>query len=134
MTLTVHSLDHVTLVSQDLARTRHFYVDILGMQRVARPEFDFPGDWFRAGKTLIHINVAGAEAGAPGAPSNSGTHPTRGHHIAFLVDDVEAAAQALREAGLAIVAGPRQRPDGGQQVYVHDPDGYLIELCTNPTR
>ena len=134
MALTVQSLDHVTLVSQDLARTRRFYVDILGMQRVARPEFDFPGDWFQAGKTLIHINVAGLEAGLPGTPSSSGTHPTRGHHVAFLVDDVYATAQALRQAGLAIVAGPRQRPDGGQQVYVSDPDGYLIELCTNPTR
>ena len=37
----VQSLDHVTIVVKDLAATRRFYVDVLGMDEVARPNFSF---------------------------------------------------------------------------------------------
>jgi len=132
MPIQVQYLEHVTLVSRDRGKTRHFYVDILGMQPIVRPEFAFPGDWYQAGGTLIHINEAGIEAG-PGGPSpHSGSVATRGQHFAFLVDDIQSATQELRDQGLTIVSGPRQRPDGAYQVYVHDPDGHLIELCTRP--
>jgi hypothetical protein len=26
------------------------------------------------------------------------------------------------------VAGPQSRPDGPRQLYIYDPDGYLVEL------
>src|SRR5437588_4399821 len=38
----VRSIDHVTLVVQDLERSRNFYVQTLGMREVPRPGFSFP--------------------------------------------------------------------------------------------
>ena len=61
-----------------------------------------------------------------------GLDPSLSFHYAFEVDDCGAAAKRLTELGLQIVVGPRQRPDGARQVYVYDPDGHLIELCSNP--
>ncbi len=65
-TLGVKGIDHVTLVVADLERSREFYVGLLGMAEVPRPDFGFPGLWFQAGNTLIHLNVEGDEAGPAG--------------------------------------------------------------------
>jgi catechol 2,3-dioxygenase-like lactoylglutathione lyase family enzyme len=123
----VKSLDHVTIVVRDLAATRRFYVDVLGMQEVPRPGFDFQGQWFQAGATQIHtiLEFAGSGPAGNGAGNNS-----RGHHFAFVVDDAEAWVQRLAEFGLAPISPPRHRPDGAVQVFVQDPDGHLVELCS----
>ena len=127
--LAVKTIDHVTLVSSDLERSRHFYVDLLGMQEQARPDFGFPGLWFQAGNTQIHLNVESEEAGTAGVQYDA-TSITRALHIAFLVDDAEAAAELLRENGVEIIAGPRSRPDGAIQFYIMDPDGHQIEITS----
>ncbi|HEY4034781.1 MAG TPA: VOC family protein, partial [Ktedonobacteraceae bacterium] len=48
-------------------------------------------------------------------------------HLAFEVDDLEAAISHLHAQGIAIT-GPRPRGDGVQHLYISDPDGYVIEL------
>ncbi|MFO0918129.1 MAG: VOC family protein [Planctomycetaceae bacterium] len=127
MPLTVKSLDHVTLVVKDLARTREFYVGVLGMRHVPRPNFSFAGDWYQAGDTQIHIILEAESTG----PAGTGQEPhSRGRHFAFLVENAEAAHRQLLEHGIAIVSPPKLRPDGAVQVFIHDPDGHLVELCS----
>lgn len=128
--LGVKTIDHVTLVVKDLERSRAFYVDLLGMTPTPRPAFPFPGLWFEVGRTWIHLNVEGPEAGPAGLPPFAGSSPARGFHIAFEVADCDAAAEQLRALGIEIVTGPRSRPDGARQLYIYDPDGYLIEICS----
>lgn len=131
MSLNVQSLDHVTIVVTDLAATRRFYVDVLGMREVARPQFQFVGQWFQAGATQIHTIL---EAEGTGRAGTAVERNTRGHHFAFLVDDAEAAYQHVLAQGLAVVSPPRGRPDGAVQVFVQDPDGHLVELCSVPKK
>lgn len=127
--LRVKTLDHVTLVVKDLERSRRFYCDALGMEQVARPAFDFDGRWFLAGTTMIHLILEHDRSG----PAGQGAAPTsRGHHFAFEVDDAHTAARQLKEFGLPLVHGPKVRPDGAVQVFLHDPDGHLVELCSSP--
>jgi catechol 2,3-dioxygenase-like lactoylglutathione lyase family enzyme len=123
----VRSLDHVTIVVKDLAATRRFYVEALGMKEVQRPGFSFAGQWFQAGATQIHtiLEYEGSGRAGNGAGDNS-----RGHHFAFVVDDAEACARRLTELGVAMISPPRIRPDGAVQVFVQDPDGHLVELCS----
>ncbi len=123
----VKSLDHVTIVVKDLAATRRFYVEALGMAEVARPGFSFAGQWFQAGATLIHtiLEYEGSGPAGTGAERN-----TRGHHFAFLVDDATAAEARMRALDVPIASPLKVRPDGAKQVFVHDPDGHLIELCS----
>ena len=106
---------------------------LLGMREVPRPDFGFPGLWFQAGTTQIHLNVAGEEAGNAGH-AYVGTQITRALHIAFLVDNALEAAEFLRAQNVEIIAGPRHRPDGAIQLYILDPDGHQIEITSpDPT-
>ncbi len=128
--LAVRTIDHITIVVADLEKTRWFYCDVLGMEEVERPAFGFPGLWFQCGKTQIHTIVTSEEAGRAGLPPFDGTMPSRGFHFAFEVEDCVAATKQLEELGIAIVTGPRSRPDGWCQSYVYDPDGHLVEICS----
>ena len=126
--LSVKIIDHITLVVKDLERSRRFYEDILGMDTIERPSFGFPGLWFQAGPTQIHMNVEGSEAGPAGMVAFQGEKPSRGFHFAFEVDSCDEAAKKLTDVGIEIVTGPRSRPDGPRQLYIYDPDGYLVEI------
>jgi catechol 2,3-dioxygenase-like lactoylglutathione lyase family enzyme len=123
----VKSLDHVTIVVRDLAATRRFYVDVLGMEEVARPGFSFDGQWFQAGATQIHTIL---EFEGSGPAGSGGGLNSRGHHFAFLVDDAEECYRRLTDLGVKVVSPPKPRPDGAIQVFLQDPDGHLIELCS----
>jgi catechol 2,3-dioxygenase-like lactoylglutathione lyase family enzyme len=130
----VHAIDHITIVVKDLEASASFYTEVLGMREVERPRFGFPGRWFQAGTTQIHMNVEGEEAGRAGIPPLGNKKVTRGFHYAFLVDDCLAVTESLKKAGIPLAAGPQRRPDGATQVYLRDPDGHLIELVSPPPR
>jgi catechol 2,3-dioxygenase-like lactoylglutathione lyase family enzyme len=130
----IRSLDHASLLVTDVDRSRHFYSQVLGMEEVPRPSnFNFPGAWFRKGRAEVHL-IGAKEAGRV-AQAHPGYRPdemARGHatHIAFLVDDLEEAQRHLRVCNVAIVGGPQPRGDGVEQLYICDPDGYIVELFT----
>ena len=129
--LKVRHIDHVTIVVQDLKASRIFYVDVLGMDAVERPAFGFPGLWFQAGQTQVHLIEENTESGPAGNQVAANASISRTRHFAFEVEDAFAAQAALEAAGLTLAAGPKQRPDGPTQIYVQDPDGHLVELFSN---
>ena len=130
--LSVKSIDHATLVVKDLAQARRFYVELLGMREVPRPAFSFAGLWFQAGPTQIHLILEFAGSGPAGNLLPESRRTSRTHHLAFAVNDAAAAAAHLRRLGVPILAGPHPRPDGYLQVFLPDPDGHVIELCSPP--
>ena len=125
------AFDHVTLVCSDLAATRRFYVEFLGMTEVARPPFKFPGLWFQTGSIQIHATRHGPEAGRAGWAHQGNTIVSRGHHIAFAVDDVAKILPAVEAHNIRIASPLQQRPDGYKQLYLYDPDGHLVELVSS---
>lgn len=129
--INVKTLDHVTLVVKDLEKSRAFYVDGLGMEMVPRPGFSFDGRWFQAGETQIHLILEHDQSGPAGRDSE-GKHSSRAHHFAFQVDDAQAAESRLDELGCEFVSRTKTRPDGAAQVFVLDPDGHIVELCSPP--
>ena len=130
----VKCIDHVTLIVKDLDRSRDFYVGLLGMDEVTRPGFSFPGSWFQAGPSQIHLILEhdqSSPAGLP-RPSKEAGAATRTHHFAFEVDDAYAAADALRAQGIEFMCEPKLRPDGYVQTFISDPDGHSVELFSVP--
>ncbi len=85
------SIDHVQLGmprgGEDEARA--FYVQLLGMRELAKPEPLRPrgGAWFRSGPVHVHLGVE-----EPFAPAKKA-------HVAFLTADLEGLAKRLRDAG-----------------------------------
>ena len=129
----IRSLDHAALLVRDVERSRHFYGQVLGLEEIPRPSnFNFPGAWFLKGRAEIHL-IGEAE---PGRVDHlyAGTYTpdelSRGYdtHLAFEVDDLEEAQRYLKAHDVTIVGGPRPRGDGVMQLYIRDPDGYIVEL------
>lgn len=59
--------------------------------------------------------------------------PERLVHLAFRVDDLEAALSAVTGAGATLRSGPYTLPSGSRVAFVQDPDGYDLELVQKAT-
>lgn len=129
----VKCIDHVTLVVKDLEASRRFYVDVLGMREVPRPAFSFDGLWFQAGATQIHLIREYSGSGPAGNLVPQERRSSRTHHVAFLVDDAPGLVSQLQALRVPVLAPPKPRPDGYMQVFVTDPDGHVVELCSPPS-
>jgi catechol 2,3-dioxygenase-like lactoylglutathione lyase family enzyme len=123
-------IQHVGLIVSDLERSRGFYGQVLGLEEVPRPpNFTFAGAWFRLGGTEIHLlaeadSTGGAGQGDPGPGLAKGMT----HHLAFEVDDLDAACARLAAHGVQLAGGPIPRGDGYVQAFFRDPDGHVLEL------
>jgi catechol 2,3-dioxygenase-like lactoylglutathione lyase family enzyme len=114
------SLDHVTVRCADLDRSRAFYGEVLGLRDGERPAFGFPGAWFYLGERPV-VHLFGADGGEGASPSGAFDH------VAFEADDLAATLARLERLGVPHrrTSVPGVRLD---QVFVHDPDGIMIEL------
>ena len=123
-------LQHCGLVVSDLERSRRFYGEALGLEELSRPaNFTFAGAWFALADTEIHllaeVDTTGRAGMPPPGPGLAGGLAT---HLALEVDDLPACLERLDARGVAPAAGPMPRGDGVDQVFVFDPDGYVVEL------
>ncbi len=129
-------LHHVTICVADLEATRHFYVDVLGLEEVKRPlSFQFKGQWFRKNGAEIHTIYKEAAGQIPGDAKNV-IKPSRditfARHFCFSVSNIANTINTLAENGIEVGAGPRPRGDGAIQIYIYDPDGHMVELVHEP--
>ena len=119
------NLNHIALHVEDIERSCDFYERLIGLEPIARPAFDFPGAWYRLGDHQeLHL-IAGQEQ-EPQVRSGA-------NHYALLVADMDEAESYLSARGVEFSAR-RTRPDGAFQIYLRDPDGHTIEICTEPPR
>ena len=118
-------LNHVALHVADVEASVTFYGDVLGLEPMDRPAFDFPGAWFRLGVDQeLHL------IGDRSDPVFSGH---RGTHFALVVDDLDQWETQVDQHGVTRL--PRKvRPDGAEQTFLQDPDGHWVELCVPPPR
>ena len=123
-------LQHCGLIVADLDRSRAFYGRALGLPEVPRPKnFVFAGAWFQVGEDQLHLLLESETTGsAGGVEPGPSVRVGLANHVALEVDDLDAARARLDEHDVALIGGPMPRGDGYDQVFVLDPDGYVIEL------
>ena len=136
--LEIVGLDHAAILTSDVEKARAFYGGILGMEEIPRPStFDFPGVWFKKNGAEVHI-IGETENGRANqvSPTWRSEELRRGFgtHVAFEVADLDEAQRHLASLGVELAGAPRPRGDGPIQMYLTDPDGYLIELFAWPQR
>ena len=107
---------HVAVVVGDTDTAVTFYTDVLGLERMARPDFgSVGGAWLRAGSQELHLI------------ERPGSTEQRGQHVAFRVADVAAAAAELTARGIEVrLLDPMT--NGTRQAILRDPDGNVVEL------
>jgi lactoylglutathione lyase len=114
-------LNHVAVLVKDVEKSCEFYSNVLGLEQIPRPAFDFPGAWYRLG-TEQELHIIGGR-----------TEPTplfdRGNHFALRTKDLGRWQEHLKRLGIEF-RGPKPRPDGAMQIFLRDGDGHLIELFT----
>jgi len=116
----------------DMPEALGFYRDALGFEtlqdsgEVDTPEGRFP-HWclLRLGGAYLMLNTAHDEGERPPArdPFRQDAHRDTG--LFFECPDPDAVAAALQAKGIA-VDGPRDTSYGMRQLYVTDPDGYML--------
>jgi catechol 2,3-dioxygenase-like lactoylglutathione lyase family enzyme len=123
-------LQHCGLIVADLDASRRFYGGALGLEEVPRPQnFRFEGAWFQVGDDQIHLLVeAETTSRAGGVDPGPSARMGLANHVAIEVDDLDAARTRLDEHGVQLIGGPMPRGDGYDQIFMRDPDGYVIEL------
>ncbi|KAF3685804.1 putative sodium/metabolite cotransporter BASS2, chloroplastic-like isoform X1 [Capsicum annuum] len=119
------ALNHVSYVCKSVAASAQFYEQVLGFVLIKRPSsFDFDGAWlFNHG---IGIHLLGKEDAA----SKKGKINPKDNHISFQCTDMDLIIQRLDDMEIEYVTATVK--EGGvtvDQLFFHDPDGNMIEIC-----
>jgi glyoxylase I family protein len=120
-------IHHVAIICSDYERSKHFYVNILGLPIIE--------ETFRAARNSYKLDLDVGNGGAielfsfpkpPDRPSNPEACGLR--HLAFRVDDLEAAVAYLTTNGIAVEAIRTDELTNKRFTFFKDPDGLPLEL------
>ncbi len=116
--IAIRGVYEVAIRVKDLAKAEPFYRDVLGLEEGLR---DDRRNWL--------FLRAGGQAGMIVLQEDKGEWPSQ--HFAFTVDEAEIdrAAAALRDRGVAVNGPVFHEWMPAKSVYFEDPDGHALELC-----
>ena len=115
-------INHVSFLTTDLAKSRQFYEDVLGLTiSKNRPPMSFDGVWYELTPTQqIHLlRLSNPEAGLQ-RPAHGG----RDRHVALTVSDLGTLVERLNVTGVAFT----QSQSGRRAVFCRDPEGNALEF------
>lgn len=113
---------HTTFLTADLAKSRLFYEELLGLQPdKKRPQMSFDGVWYDvASQQQIHLmRLPNPEVGLP-RPAHGG----RDRHVALGVSDLDELIRKLDAAGVSYTLSQ----SGRRALFCRDPDDNALEF------
>ena len=120
-------IHHVAIICADYARSKRFYVDVLGLSIVAEN--------YRAARESYKLDLALPDGSQielfsfPDRPPRPSFPEAQGlRHLAFEVDDVAACKTRLEAQGIAVEDIRIDEFTGKAFVFFADPDGLPLEL------
>ena len=126
-------LDHFLIQTEDMEKTRDWYVRVLGMEVGPSPDFKFPVCWlYVGGKDVLHIaeggkNVPETRKSYLGQQSDAVYGSGVVDHVAFRATGLEQMMAHLEKQDVAFTK--RQVDDQGRfQLFLIDPNGLKVEL------
>ncbi|CAL5030781.1 unnamed protein product [Urochloa decumbens] len=124
-------LNHVSFQCASVDESVEFYRSALGFELVKRPaSLDFRGAWLHMYGMGIHLLQRGSDFDAPAAARPPAINP-KGNHISFQCTDMGHVKARLAEMELEefVAARVRDSETVVEQLFFHDPDGNVIEIC-----
>jgi lactoylglutathione lyase len=118
------ALNHIALYVVDLQKSADFYKNVLRLPELPEPFKDGKHVWLRIGPhSQLHI-----------IQGNKAQEHDINTHLAFSVKDLPKFRAHLDKLGVHYGSWKSEpgkttpRPDGVQQVYLQDPDGFWLEV------
>jgi catechol 2,3-dioxygenase-like lactoylglutathione lyase family enzyme len=112
-------INHVSISALELRESIEFYVELLGAEPIATPNFGIPVQWLALGRTQLHLFERELQ-------------PTSHHHLGITVDDLEPVYRVAerRDALDRAAFGNHliELPGDVVQLYIRDPAGNLVEI------
>jgi catechol 2,3-dioxygenase-like lactoylglutathione lyase family enzyme len=129
--LPLKSLNHVSRVCRNVHVTTDFYENVLGFIPIVRPgALKFDGAWLHNYGISVHLLQAENQELSSLPPAEKEIN-SRDDHLSFQSDSIAGVEQALQEHGIKYTR--KTIDEAGvaiEQVFFHDPDGFMIEICT----
>lgn len=126
MPLPITAFHHVAIIASDYARSKAFYVDILGCGVIAETYREARDSW------KLDLALGGSQIelfSFPDAPARPSYPEAQGlRHLAFTVADVAKAKAELEQAGVAVEEIRTDSLTGKRFTFFADPDGLPLEL------
>jgi len=121
------SVNHISLVCRSVQDSMDFYENVLGFFPIKRPgSFNFDGAWlFSYGMGIHLLQSPNPEA----MPKKKEINPMD-THMSFQCESMQVVESKLVEMNIKFVK--RTVEEGGvyvDQLFFHDPDGFMIEIC-----
>lgn len=113
--IVLNGIHHVSINVQDVDQAIRFYVGVLGLEEIDRPDLGFPGAWLKNHDQEVHL--LGIQS----------TPPPKEQHFAFAVDDLAEVTRTLESAGYEC-SQPNLIPGVCVQAFTHDPSGNMVEF------
>jgi len=114
-------IHHHSVIISNLDRSRHFYVEILGLEQdMTRPEMSFDGLWFKVGEQSIHCLCLKNPDPVQGRPEHGG----RDRHVCLKGTDINALIERLEQYYIDYT----RSKSGRKAIFFRDPDGNAIEV------
>jgi catechol 2,3-dioxygenase-like lactoylglutathione lyase family enzyme len=104
--------------TEDISAARRFYGDLLGLDVLM--DHGWITTYGSREQMTVQISVA-----------TQGGSDTPVPDLSIEVDDVDAALERMRQAGIAIEYGPADEPWGVRRFYVRDPFGKLVNILAH---
>ena len=131
-------IDHVAIVVKDLENTLRLYTQTLGFKEVYREVIYDQGVeavGLAAGDAIVELLLP-LDDESPVARFR-GDAPSKLHHTAYRVENIEAALDELASKGVGLIdRHARKGAHGNRIAFLHprSTGGVLIELCEPPQR
>ena len=118
------TLHHVSLLVQDTEKSVDFYQQILKLERITRPDWEYPGAWFQIGYQQMHL----IELSNPDPISGRPKHGGHDRHVAFTVGNIDLIVKELDENNV----GYSLSRSGRRALFFRDLDANAIEIFEQP--
>ena len=116
----ITTVNHVGIPIADRTRSIEMYRDTVGLKVIPHQVKNNSLAWTEClDGSMVHLID-------PPEPGNSDGR----QHVAFEVEDLDVVIEALADAGIPLANEPGVRADGQRHLFVNDPDGNRIEICT----
>lgn len=118
--IAINGYNHVALSVKDIEISAHFYRELVGLEAITVPDnLKAIRAWFKiAPGQELHLLAGRADSVA--------NNDRNGAHFALSIADANPVEAYLKVKGWPYHR--QQRFDGAWQIYITDPDGYVIEL------